>query len=160
MNLVNRAYKLYFEGNIDAAERQLERMIKRKVKDYRIWMLNAMIKNRKGEYGEALDSVERSIELNPKNHEAWVLKGYILKKMNNLIEALFSFETAVKIQMEDDNYVDYETKIEIANILINLGKVKKAEKVVKELELLIPEDDSVKNLRDRLRKTKNQIDTN
>jgi tetratricopeptide (TPR) repeat protein len=154
MNLVNRAYKLYFEGDIDAAEKQLERMIKRRIKDFRVWMLNAMIKNRKGEYEEALESVEKSIELNPKNHEAWILKGFILKKMSNFTEALYSFETAVKIQIENDNYIDYETKIEIADLLITLGMEKRAEKVIKELESLIPEDENIKNLRGKLKELK------
>jgi len=148
---VNTAYKYYFEGNIEKAEKMLEKILEKRKNDYRVWLLDALIKNRKGELDKAFKSVEKSIELKDDNYEAWTLRATILRRLGRKEEALDSYSKAIDLQLKQDNYVDYELYIEKAKILIELGNLKMAKKIIKEIEELNPEDDDFKNLKSLLK---------
>ena len=112
MDILNDAYKLYFDGEIEKAKAIIEKIKKKRKNDYRLWFLDALIKNREGKYEEGLNSINKSLDIKSDNYEAWILKGYILEKLNDLEEAIYAFNTAIEIQAETDNYVDFETMIE------------------------------------------------
>ncbi|MGQ4891871.1 MAG: tetratricopeptide repeat protein [Candidatus Njordarchaeia archaeon] len=150
MDILNTAYKLYFDGELGRAKEIVEKLKKKRKNDYRLWLLDALIKNKEKRYEDSLESVNKSLDIKSDNHEAWILKGHILVKLNDFEEALYAFNTAIEIQMEMDNYIDYESMIEKLKILIKLGKTKKARDLLKKLKEIIPEDEELQVIEKKL----------
>ena len=151
MDILNNAYKLYFDGEIEKAKEIIGKIKKKRKNDYRLWFLDALIKNKEGKYKESLDSIDKSLDIKSDNYEAWILKGYILEKLNNLEDAIYAFNTAIEIQAETDNYVDYETMIEKLKILVKLGKTKKAKELIKKLKEIVPYDEELQEIESKIK---------
>ena len=150
MDIVTRAFKAYFDGNIERAEYLLKKFRDKRKNDYRVWLLDAMINNHKGEYEKALKSIDKGLELNSKSHEMWILRGNILEKLGDLHEALLSFEEAVKIQLKEDDYYDYETRIQQVKVLIKMGRIKRAREILTELEELLVDEEEIAELKKQI----------
>lgn len=156
MDVLNRAFKEFFEGNIDEAERIVERMKKRLKKSYRLWLLDALIKLRRNKPQEALQSIDKGLDLKADEAELWVVKGKIHLMLNENESALKAYKRAYDITLEKEDYMDYEVMIDMAKALLELDRVREAEKLVDELKELVPEDDDLVKLMDKLKEVKGQ----
>ena len=155
MDLYYVALKHYFENNLEEAEKLAKRLLKKRKKDYKVWFLDALIKNKKGLLSEALASVNKCLELKDDFHEAWVLKASILEKLGKIEDALDSIDTAIDLRLSQDDYIDYELLIQKAKILIKLGDRKKAIEIIEKVEDMNPEDEELKSLKNKFFARKN-----
>ncbi len=150
MDIVTRAFKAFFDGKINIAESLLKKFKDKRRNDFRVWLLDAMIQNHKKNYSEALKSINKGLELNNKSHEMWVLRGNILEKLGEYYEAYLSLEEAFKIQLSEDDYFDYETRLQQVKILIKLKKIKKAKQLLSELEELALDEEELAEIKKQL----------
>ena len=156
MDVLNRAFKAFFEGKIEEAEAIVNRLKKRLKRSYRLWLLDALIRLRKNELREALESVNLGLDLKDDEAELWVLKGNILMQLGEDNEALMAFQKAYHISLEKDDYVDYEVMIEMAKSLLALNRIKEAKKLIEEIYELVPEDEEVIELRNKIKEMDDQ----
>ena len=150
MDIVTRAFKAFFDGKINVAESLLKKFKDKRRNDYRVWLLDAMIQNHRKNYNEALKSINKGLELNNKSHEMWILRGNILEKLGEYYEAYLSLEEAFKIQLNEDDYFDYETRLQQIKILIKLKKIKKAKQLLSEIEELVLDEDELTEIKKQL----------
>ncbi len=150
MDIVTRAFKAFFDGKINVAESLLKKFKDKRRNDYRVWLLDAMIQNHRKNYNEALKSINKGLELNNKSYEMWILRGNILEKLGEYYEAYLSLEEAFKIQLNEDDYFDYETRLQQIKILIKLKKIKKAKQLLSEIEELVLDEDELTEIKKQL----------
>ncbi len=157
MDVLNRAFKAFFEGKIEEAESIVNRLKKRLKRSYRLWLLDSLIKLRKNEIDSALESINLGLSLKDDEAELWVVKGNILTRLGRNEEALRAYEKAYQITLEKDDYSDYEVLIEIAKSLLALKRVKRAKKIINELYELVPNDEDVEKLKKEIESLEDQV---
>ncbi len=150
MSLTTKLFQEFFEGKIDLVKKRLDIILRKRKDDPWLWFLKALIEVKSKSYNEALEAVEEAIGLKKEFYEAWVLRGVILRNLEHFDDALFSFDQAIKLRMIEDNYEDYEIKIEKAKTYIKMGDKKRAKSIVDEILLINPEDDELKSLLEAL----------
>ncbi len=146
MDIVEKAINLALEGKIREAEKKLDVLISRRRDDPRVWFLKGLIERNKGRNEEALKALNRATELRSDFAEAWILKGFILRDLRMYDDALRALNKAYNIELEEDDYEDYELLIEMAHIYVLMGQINKAIELLNKAQEINPEDENLKKL--------------
>lgn len=146
MNAISELFQDYFKGKIELVKRRLDRLLSRRKDDPMLWFLKALIETRQESYEDALKAVEEAIKLRKEFYEAWILRGSILRSLKLFREAIASFDEAIKIRLMEEDYDDYEVKVEKARTYIVMGDKIRAREIIIEILEINPEDDDVKAL--------------
>lgn len=110
-NLVSWGDGLIGAGQLDAAQKVLQKAEALDPKLTRTFLAMAKLLGRKGDTEGALKYENQVLDLEPTNVHAWSGKGYALMKLNKLPEAIDALETAVRLDPE------------LSSAWINLGEV-------------------------------------
>ena len=120
--LINQAFKLHSQGNIQEAAKYYQCFIDQGFKDHRVFSNYGNILKDLGNLKEAENSYRLAIELKPDYPEAHSNLGVLLKDLGNLKEAENSYRIAIKLKP------DYpEAYSNLGNVLKDLGNLKEAE---------------------------------
>ena len=92
------AFTLHQSGQLDAAERLYQTILKRVPSHPDAWHLMALIARARGEPERAVDCAERAITAKPQFAEAKNTLGVALRALGRVTSALRAFEEAVKIK--------------------------------------------------------------
>jgi len=136
---IERAYRLFFEGKIDSAKKIVKRLIE-KSESAKALFLYGLICYREKNLSEALWAVEKTTELENDFYEAWILKSHILRSLGRFREALDCLNTALKIQIQHEEYTDYEIFIHMAEIYIDIGDFDRAREAINKALEINPKD--------------------
>ena len=144
---IERAYRLFFEGKIDSAKKIVKRLIEKSASAKALF-LYGLICYREKNLSEALWAIEKATELEKDFYESWILKSHILRALGRFREALDCLNTALNIQIQREEYVDYEIFIHMAEIYMDIGDFDKAcEFIDKALEINPKDSDALEVLK-------------
>lgn len=143
------AYKFYFQNKISAAKRLLKRIIE-KSPNAKAFFLYALICYQENNLAEAEWAIDEAITYEPGFYEAWILKSKILREQDKLSDALEALDRAYELQVELEEYVDYEIFILRAEIFLEIGMIDKAKRELNRAKELNPYDDDLLKLEKKI----------
>lgn len=144
--MISRAWELFWLDEIDKAKEialRVWRRTRNQETKARAAFLLAMIESKNGNINEALEWVNKAIELGLDDANVYILQARLLMKTKNYAQALKAINRAEKIQINEEENVDYEVLFLKAKILSELGRKEEARQIITGLLEILAMDDEI-----------------